>query len=130
VPKYIFFLSAFFWSGVVCYFCLVSSNEIPTVEIPNIDKLVHVFFHFTLTFVWFLFFSKQLRINVIFRPLLYAVLFSFVFGITIEILQELFTTTRHADIFDVLANTTGEVLAVFVVVIFNKFKILDLILKK
>jgi VanZ family protein len=130
VPKYLLFLVALFWTGIVSYFCLVSSNEIPTIDIPNIDKCVHIVFHFTLTFFWFLFFSKHLKIESFIRPLLYAVVFSFVFGITIEILQELFTTTRSADVLDVLANTVGEITAVLVAVVCNKYNVLNSILKK
>ena len=112
------------------YFCLVNSNEIPRIEIPNIDKLVHVVFHSALTFFWFLFFSKQFKSNAIFKPLFFSVLFSFVFGITIEILQQLVTVNRSADVLDVLANTTGAMLAVFFVMICSKFNILNSILKK
>jgi len=130
VPKYLLFLVALFWTGIVSYFCLVSSNEIPTVDIPGIDKCVHIVFHFALTFFWFLFFSKQLQINTIFKPLIFAVLFSFVFGIGIEISQELFTTTRSADILDVLANTTGEIIAVIIISICNKHNVFNLLLKK
>ncbi|HEU4789090.1 MAG TPA: VanZ family protein [Flavobacterium sp.] len=121
---------ALLWTGIVSYFCLVNSNEIPVINIPNLDKCVHVFFHLVFTFVWFLVFSRHLQIGTILKPLLYSVVFSFVFGITIEILQSLITTTRSADVFDVLANTIGTLLAVFVVVICNKHNILNSILKK
>ena len=130
MPKYILFLIALLWTGIVSYFCLVNSNEIPRINIPNIDKAVHIVFHFALTFFWFLFFSKHLKIGTIFKPLMYSVLFSFVFGITIEILQSLVTTTRSADILDVAANSVGSILAIFAVVICNKFNILNIILKK
>ena len=130
MPKYLLFLVALVWTGTVSYFCLVSSNEIPSIDIPGLDKAVHIVFHAALTFFWFLFFSKHLKIDAIFKPLIFSVVFSFVFGITIEILQQLVTTTRSADVLDVLANTTGAILAVFVVVICNKLKVLDLILNR
>jgi len=55
------------------------------------------------------------------KPLLISFLLSFGFGISIEILQELFTTTRHADLFDVLANLTGATIAILGVVLWNRF---------
>lgn len=129
MPKYLLLSAALLWTGVVSYFCLVNSNEIPVINIPNLDKCVHAFFHLVFTFVWFLFFSKQLQNDTIIKPLIFSVVFSFVFGITIEILQSLVTTTRSADIFDVAANAIGALVAVFVVVVCDKFKILNSIVK-
>lgn len=50
---------------------------------------------------------------------------SVLFGIGIEMLQEFFTTTRHADIYDVLANTTGAILAVLIIVFIDRKQYLD-----
>lgn len=52
-------------------------------------------------------------------PLIASFLFSVFFGIGIEIAQELFTTTRHAEVFDVLANLSGATLAVAMVLLFG-----------
>lgn len=130
MPKYVLFLVALIWTGIVSYFCLVSSNEIPSVNIPNLDKYVHVLFHFTLTFFWFLFFCKHLEKATVLKPLLYSVVFSFVFGMAIEMLQESLTTTRNADVFDILANTFGALLAVSVATICHRWNVLNSILKK
>ena len=129
MPKYILFLIALFWAGVIAYFCLKNSSDLPIVNIPNVDKCIHTFFHFVFTFVWFLFFRKQLKFKYDLKPLLLSLLFSLVFGLIIEILQESFTTTRHADLIDVLANFTGAILAVFSVLICKKFNMLNSILK-
>jgi VanZ family protein len=51
--------------------------------------------------------------------LIASFLFSVFFGIGIEIAQELFTTTRHAEVFDVLANLSGATLMVAVVILFG-----------
>jgi VanZ family protein len=130
VPKYFLFLVALLWTGIVSYFCLVNSNEIPAINIPNLDKYIHIFFHFVFTFVWFLFFRKQYQMDNTMKPLMYSFVFSLVFGIAIEILQQLITTTRHADILDIVANGTGATLTVFAVLICNKFNILNSVLKK
>lgn len=129
MPKYILFLIALFWAGVIAYFCLEKSSDLPIVNIANVDKCIHTFFHFVFTFVWFLYFRKQLNFKYNLKPLLFSLLLSFVFGIIIEILQELFTTTRHADLLDVLANLIGASSAVLLVLICNKLNILSSILK-
>jgi VanZ family protein len=130
VPKYLLFLLALFWTGVIAYFCLVQSSDIPTIDIPNLDKCIHTFFHFVFTFVWYLFFLKQLQFVKPIQLLLYSFLLSFVFGITIELFQEMFTTTRHADVMDIVANLTGAVLGVMSVLMCNKCNFLNSILKR
>jgi VanZ family protein len=123
VLKQVFFLAAIFWTGIIAFFCLVQLNNVPFTSVSNLDKLVHTFFYFVFTSLWFLFFKKHLSNSNGLKPLVISFLLSFVFGISIEILQELFTATRHADLFDVLANLFGATLAAVVVIIFlNMYK--------
>ena len=88
-------------------------------NVSNLDKLVHAFFHFVLTLFCFLFFKSRAIDASSFNPLITSFLFSVFFGIGIEIAQELLTTTRHADILDVLANVSGATLAVVLVLLFE-----------
>jgi VanZ family protein len=122
VLKRVFFWVALFWTGIIAFFCLVQLNNVPFKSVSNIDKLVHVFFHFVFTLLWFLFFKKHLSSINDLKPLVISFLLSFVFGISIEILQELFTTTRHADVFDVLANLLGATFATLTIIFLNKDK--------
>jgi VanZ family protein len=119
VPKQIYFLAALLWAGVIAFFCLVQLNNVPLGEVSNLDKLVHVFFHFVLTVLCFLFFQKYTNALNSFKSIIISFLFSVFFGIGIEIAQELFTTTRHADVFDVLANLSGAILGVAVVILLD-----------
>ena len=119
VPKQIYFLAALLWAGVIAFFCLIQLNNVPLGEVSNLDKLVHVFFHFVLTVLCFLFFQKYTNALISFKSIIISFLFSVFFGIGIEIAQELFTTTRHADIFDVLANLSGAILGVAVVILMD-----------
>lgn len=119
VPKQIYFFTALFWAGVIAFFCLVQLNNVPLEEVSNLDKLVHVFFHFVLTVLCFLFFQKNTNAVNSMKPIMISFLFSVFFGIGIEIAQELFTTTRHADVFDVLANFSGAVLGVVTIILLD-----------
>jgi VanZ family protein len=130
VPKFLLFIIALFWTGIVTYFCLAESSDIPTIDIPNLDKCVHTFFHFVFTLVWFLFLRKQLQSNNVIKPLLYSFLFSLFFGIGIEFIQQLYTTSRSGDFLDFVANAIGATLALFTVILCNRFNILNSILKK
>mgnify|MGYP003606699734 CR=1 FL=1 len=128
VPKFLLFTVALLWTGIVAYLCLIQSSDIPVINIPNLDKCIHTFFHLVFTFVWFLFFYKQLKLDSVFKPLLISFLLSFLFGIGIEILQGLITTTRSADVLDGVANLIGALLAVSLVVVCDKYNILKRIL--
>ncbi|MDD5151352.1 MAG: VanZ family protein [Flavobacterium sp.] len=109
------------WSGLILISCLVQSSDMPQINIPNLDKAVHAFFHFVFTSLWFLFFKNQLKSTTISKPLSIAFGFSVLFGIGIEILQALFTMTRSADVFDVVANITGATVAVIGIILIDKY---------
>lgn len=110
-----------FWTGLVAYLCLTSSDSLPKVEVFKLDKLGHFTFHFGITAVWFLFWKTSFR-NENKYALLKAFLFSFFFGICIEIGQGLFTTTRNPEIVDVIANSIGAFAAVVTIYLFSKLK--------
>ena len=110
-----------FWTGLVAYLCLVSSDRLPEVNVFKFDKLGHFTFHFGLTLLWFLFWKTTYRTENKFA-LLKAFLFSFFFGVLIEICQGVFTETRVSDIHDVYANSIGAFIAVLLVFLANKFR--------
>jgi VanZ family protein len=120
VLKQLLFWGALFWTGIIAFFCLVQLNNVPLGNVSNIDKYVHAFFYFVFTSLWFLFFKKQMNSTNSKKPLVFAFLLSFFCGLSIEVLQELCTQTRHADIFDVLANILGSSLAVVFILLLNK----------
>lgn len=117
--KQLYFWAALLWAGTIAFFCLVQLNNVPMGTVSNLDKLVHAFFHFVLTFFCFLFLKSRANNPNSFVPLIASFLFSVFFGIGIEIAQELFTTTRHAEVFDVLANLSGATLTVAMVLLFG-----------
>ena len=115
VLKNFYFWIAFSWTSIIAFLCLESANNLPKIAIHNFDKLVHASFHFVLTFLWFLYFRNKKFQDKVRTAIAKAFLLSFCYGIAIEIAQKLFTTTRSADVFDVLANTIGALIAVFIV---------------
>ncbi|MFD1603874.1 VanZ family protein [Flavobacterium artemisiae] len=122
MPKQLLLIWAIICSGIITYFCLTDSSNIPVINFPSIDKIVHFCFHFGFTVSWILFFKKELKGKEAddFKAYLISFIFSVFFGITIEILQSIFTTTRAADVTDILANALGAVVAVFSAIGFKK----------
>ncbi len=110
-----------FWTGLVAYLCLASSESLPSVSVFKFDKIGHLTFHFGITITWFLFWKTTYR-NENKYALLKAFLFSFFFGVVIELFQGWFTETRCSDIEDVVANTFGAFIAVVVIFICSKIK--------
>lgn len=107
-------------SGVIGYFCLTESSNLPAVNVPNIDKIVHFCFHFGFTISWILFFKKELNGNDDAKAYLVSFVFSVLFGITIELMQSVYTTTRASDVTDILANTLGALFAIFMAEVFKE----------
>jgi VanZ family protein len=122
VPKQLLLLWAIICSGIITYFCLTDSSNIPAVNFPSIDKIVHFCFHFGFTISWILFFKKEFKGNTTddYKAYLISFIFSVFFGITIEILQSIFTKTRAADVTDILGNAIGATAAVFSAIAFKK----------
>ncbi len=119
--RQVFFWLAITWTGIILFLCLVKSSDLPQVNMQNLDKVVHAFFHFVFTTLWYLVFKKRMNSSTITKPLVVSFMFSVFFGILVEILQWLCTTTRTADVFDVLANVTGATLAVIGIILLDKY---------
>jgi VanZ family protein len=119
VRKQIFLFSAIFWTGVILFLSLESAKNIPVVNIPYLDKVIHAGFHFVFTILWFLYLKKKfISANNVYL-LFFTLIASFVLGIAIELMQQYFTTTRNADVFDILANLFGAFLAAISIILVN-----------
>lgn len=119
--KRIFLISAVIWTGGILHLCLQNAKNIPLVNIPNFDKLVHTCLHFGYTLLWFLYFNKKYNSSNNNLLLIAIVISSFFFGIIIELIQQYFTTTRTADLMDILANTVGAIIASLSIIFVNKY---------
>ena len=100
--------------GIIC----LSLFKIPStgIRINNIDKAYHCFAYFTLAISWlFTFYKKPKKKYLI-------VLLCVIFGIIIEILQSKLTVYRTGDYLDVIANSLGVLLALFIFNVFLKKK--------
>lgn len=122
MPKQFLLIWAIICSGIIAYLCLTDSGNLPAVNFPSLDKIIHFCFHFGFTISWILFFKKELKgkESEDFKAYLISFIFSVFFGITIEILQGALTVTRAADVSDILANALGAVIAVFSAIAFKQ----------
>ncbi len=123
VPKKIYIWLAVLWTLTIIVLCLESTADLPKIKISGFDKVAHAIIHLVFTFLWFMSFIN-LKIELK-KAALFAFLFSVFFGIMIEVLQQILTTTRQADILDILANITGAFVAVCLVFYLDIKKILN-----
>lgn len=119
--KQLFLFLALFWTGVILFLSLENSKDMPQIEIPNIDKVVHFGFHFVFTVLWFLYLKKRFNSCKNFHLLFLTLIFSFVFGIAIELMQQYFTVSRNADPLDIVANLFGAFMASFLIISVNTY---------
>ncbi|WP_233131566.1 VanZ family protein [Tenacibaculum holothuriorum] len=83
------------------------------INISHLDKIEHAIAYFVLTITWlFAFIHHKNKILIIISCLFY--------GIIIEVLQATITTYRTGDYYDILANSTGILLAYLIFCFFNK----------
>ena len=98
---------------------ILSLTSVPKLNfgfnMKSSDKYLHVIAYFVLSCVWY--FSLQEKIK---KPVFRYTLISLIilYGIILEALQGGITSYRTADFYDVIANTTGILLASL---LFNKF---------
>ena len=122
----------FYWKTLVCsvlmlILFLVPTNNISRVpSVPGISELIHVFM-FAL-FTWF-FLRDRVRIGGLIRPSLnnyiVAILLSFLFGITIELLQKFSGFGRSAEYLDVVYDVSGSLLAAGIIMVYYRIKPVD-----
>lgn len=122
MPRQIYLCAALFWSGLIIFLCLLKSSDIPQIEIPYLDKVIHAGLHFVFTLLWFFYFKNKIGSMKNLKLLLISLVLSIFFGIVIELMQKFFTVTRSADVFDVIANLFGATLAVVSIIFLNKYK--------
>ncbi len=115
---------SFFWALGWTLFVLLLSFKAPSLNpkfiFPYQDKVAHFVFYFVFVFLWSLFLVARNHLN--FKWLFRLFVIAIILGGSVEIAQEVFTTTRHAEVLDMLANTLGALLSSFFVTKFFLIK--------
>lgn len=97
------------WTLVITFLSLTAlpKTSLSSVPVPAKDKIVHVVFYFMFVFLWL---QSSLQIK---HKTPKIIILAVVYGILIEVLQEIITHSRQASFLDVLANISGALLAMF-----------------
>ncbi len=113
--KLLFLLPALAYTFLVLYLSLINLAETPIKELGVSDKVMHVSAYFGLGLLWLFYAIFNYRNDRFLAKLLVVCLASTAFGIFIEVLQKTLTSYRQLDLFDVLANITGVIIAALLV---------------
>jgi len=96
------------------YLSLADSNSFDNVlfaDIPHLDKIVHFLMYAGLMSVIIL----ENRKSITGRQKLFTIaLIPFTYGLLMEILQLTITSSRYADIYDVIFNSAGIIASILV----------------
>ncbi len=126
-PKSLFLVVALIYTAGLATVSLLklNSDALSAVEFKNADKVFHFLAYFGLTLLWEAYYFKQKQ-SIQGFPSLKIALAAIIFGIIIEILQKGATRYRSFEYLDIVANSTGVILAVLSLYIlkhFNKLKL-------
>lgn len=102
---------------------LFASNEtISEIKIPHLDKWVHGILFFMLVYLWQWYYFKLNKHTISKSTIAVLFIILMVYGIIIEVFQELTPVSRSGDLLDFLADMLGAVLGILTFKIFkNKF---------
>lgn len=92
---------------------LSPATDVPKVQIPYLDKLVHILIHLGLCLIWLFFTFSNDKYHISIKSVVVVLVICFSYGITIEAAQHWFTTSRQFDLLDVLANVAGSLLGLW-----------------
>ena len=116
------FLLAFFYSIFILFISLIKI-ESPIdfsylYKLVYLDKLVHTAIYFFFCLIWYIPF-KDIFIN---KTLIYLFIFSILFGVFIEFLQEKVVHYRTAELFDIWFNALGTIIGCSFLLLKNSIK--------
>ena len=112
--------AALIWTFSILLLCLEPASDLPKIEIKNVDKLVHFTFHFVFIILWYLYYKSTTKI-INYKTHIVLFFASLIFGIGIEWLQQVLTTSRKGDVLDVISNIAGAFSALVILLSVNYY---------
>jgi VanZ family protein len=116
VLKYLFSATAIAWTITITILSFVSLKDTQVLSFSYADKVMHAGVYFVFTVVWFFAFSRGITTKILNKKaIIISAIFAFLYGASIEILQEKLVKERQGDWQDVVANTIGIIFAIFII---------------
>ena len=104
--KKILLVIALLYTIALAVLSLLSSDDLPDVEVEYVDKFVHTIAYALLCLLWY----SVLKSFKFSKALLVAAAIAIIYGIILEVLQGTLTIHRSLDVYDAIANSLGALL--------------------
>lgn len=133
--KLVTLIPAIVYTGIITYLSLVNLSDTSVGGWGVSDKVLHAVAYFGMALVWLVFYVLNYQPSTFLRKIIVVCLLVVAFGIIIEVLQNELTSYRELDLLDMLANTSGVILAGVLIKInigslMRLKSVLDLVFKK
>ena len=109
--KFVTLVPAVVYTGIITYLSLINLSGTSVSSWGVSDKVLHAGAYFGMALVWLLYYVLNYQPTSFLRKIIWVCLFVMLFGILIEVLQKELTDYRELDVLDMVANTTGIILA-------------------
>jgi len=116
VPRKYWLLTAICYTLFLAIFSLVNIDAFPKLNSENGDKVFHLLAYGLLILLWYV----PLHTTRIVKSVIMIGLFSFFYGIILEVLQKELTMARKFDVLDIVANGIGVTIMSVLIIIKNK----------
>ena len=110
--KFLLLIGVFYTIFITIAF-LLPGSELPKVRFLN-DKIIHITLYIILSFIWLLFYFVFQKNQINLKNIIVVLVVCLIYGIIIELIQQLLIASRQADILDVFANTLGTLIGTLV----------------
>ena len=102
------------WAIFIYILCMSNPSALPKhryFNVPYFDKWVHAFLFSVMALLFLLGYKRQTpRLYFNTKHYFLVLLCSTAYGVFIELVQHFFTSNRHADVYDVMADLAGAIL--------------------
>lgn len=107
------------WAIIIGVLSLMPADRLPDMQLNLLatDKLAHMGVYFILNALWIWGCAKQGWLNT--KTIFWGVIGSVAWGIVMEWAQYAFFSSRHFEVYDIIANIIGVLISLLVLFIFK-----------
>jgi len=117
-----YFLPVLIYLSFLIFLTLRADNELPSINLPYIDKVVHVLLFTLLSFLICRFLVSGLGRSTLWKIALVAFVFAAAYGAADEFLIQPHATGRHTEFLDYLCNLLGSAIGAGLTPAYRRWK--------
>jgi VanZ family protein len=96
------------YTFIITYLFVAPKPDLPEIDFfISMDKIGHFLIHVILSFIWLAYFFVRGNYVLTIRYVFLIAFVCIIYGIVIEVFQQMLLANRKADLSDILANSIG-----------------------